>query len=61
MRKQGDMDYYRKRALQERELASTSTDAAVALIHRELAERYEVKIGDIEANPRSPAVRAVDR
>ncbi|MDB5715445.1 MAG: hypothetical protein JWO15_2842 [Sphingomonadales bacterium] len=61
MKEQDDMDYYQKRALRERELANTSSDATVARIHLEMAERYEVMIDAAEAPPRSPEGRAACR
>jgi hypothetical protein len=36
-----DATYYRERAHKEREMAASSTDTAVAEIHRKLAEEYE--------------------
>jgi hypothetical protein len=36
-----DTDYFRKRAVEERERARTATDRSVALIHRQMAENYE--------------------
>lgn len=42
------MGYYAKRERQERELAASSTDPSIKMIHQELAERY-AKLADIGA------------
>ena len=36
-----DVDYFRARAQEERALGETTADPAVALIHLNLAQRYE--------------------
>ncbi len=35
-----DVDYFRARAEEERELSETTADPAIALIHSKLAQRY---------------------
>lgn len=44
MNETNNMEYYQTRAMRERELAKTSSDASVARIHMEMAERYEQMI-----------------
>ncbi len=36
-----DVDYFRARAQEERELSETTADRAIVLIHSNLARRYE--------------------
>ena len=36
-----DVDYFRARAQEERELSETTADPAIALIHLNLARRYQ--------------------
>lgn len=44
MSEQTSMEYYRGRALRERELARISANGKVARIHLEMAEQYEKMI-----------------
>lgn len=41
-----DLEFYINREKQERKLADTSTDTAIAAIHRELADRYAEKAAE---------------
>ena len=41
MTEQSDQDYYTARAAVERALSDTATDPAIAIIHTQLADRYE--------------------
>lgn len=36
-----DKDYYRARALEERDRAATAHEPSIAAIHRDLADKYE--------------------
>jgi hypothetical protein len=58
---QTNMDYYRSRALRERELVRTSASGSVALIHLEMAEHYE-KILSRNAERNNPVeIRTTER
>jgi hypothetical protein len=46
-----NLTYYRKRALDERKMAATSTTRVVSSIHLRLAELYEARIAEIEVWP----------
>lgn len=61
MNEYNDMEYYRTRAMRERELARTSSDASVARIHMEMAERYEQMIETGQADMASGEGIAVAR
>jgi hypothetical protein len=41
MNQQSDLDYYTARAAVERELSDSAPDPGIALIHTQLADRYE--------------------
>ena len=41
MMRNSDLEYFRRRAVQERTLAVTATSDDAAAVHTELAERYE--------------------
>ena len=43
-----DLEYYRHRAIAERQLAAASKRAKIAAIHDELARRYQMRIEDEE-------------
>lgn len=54
-----NLEYYRARALAEREAAEASEDPHIAAIHREIAEHYEAIVrlnGDSESS--QPSARA---
>jgi hypothetical protein len=42
----GDLDYYRRRELQERTRAEHSEDQTARRLHREMADRYSEKLRD---------------
>ena len=46
-----DVEYYRQRAADERELARLSDRANVAAIHDELARQYEALVNRAELRP----------
>ena len=46
-----DLDYYRGRALEERELAEAADRQDVAEIHRELARLYEALVAEPALRP----------
>jgi hypothetical protein len=46
-----DVDYYRRRALEERELAARSENAEAANAHQELARHYEELVARAEMLP----------
>jgi hypothetical protein len=51
-----DRDYYRTRASEERDRASTATDPAIAAIHFALASKYEDLVVQLGKNdPSAPA------
>ncbi|MBB3589547.1 conserved hypothetical protein [Sphingomonas aurantiaca] len=53
-----DPEFYINREKQERKLADTSTDRAVAAIHRELADRYAEKVAEThKGNGGAPLAR----
>ncbi|RSU56261.1 hypothetical protein DAH55_19140 [Sphingomonas koreensis] len=43
-----DFFYYRRRAQQERELAATCGDSALALTHLKMAEEYELRAQKVQ-------------
>ena len=47
-----DIDYYRARAIFEREMALKSTRRDVAAIHEELARNYQARIDQAEQRPK---------
>jgi hypothetical protein len=55
------MEYYRGRALRERELARASASASVARIHIEMAEHYENIVLKAQLENEAPAVRFAGR
>ena len=46
-----DKDYYRVRALEERDRAAAANEPNIAAIHRDLAEKYEALAKDVEVRP----------
>jgi hypothetical protein len=46
-----DLDYYRARALEERNRAAAASDPSIANIHLELAAKYEARAKDARAGP----------
>lgn len=48
-----DVEYYKKRALQERHAARTATDAIAREVHQQLAERYQeaASVSDASLRP----------
>ena len=46
-----DTEYYRRRAAEERAMASTSERYNVALIHEELARQYQALVDRAELRP----------
>ena len=42
MSEQSQLDYYARRARQERERVQCATDPAVRMVHRQLAATYEI-------------------
>lgn len=42
-----DVDYYARRAQQERESAERSEDSIARRVHQEMAERYHARIDEI--------------
>jgi hypothetical protein len=46
-----DIEYYRRRAREERALAEAAANPDAAKAHAELAEHYEGLIADAEAQP----------
>lgn len=46
------LEYYRRREQQERSLAESARDSAIAVIHLELAERYLTLIDQIDVGMR---------
>lgn len=55
-----DIEYYRRRASAERELARSAESADVAEIHDELARQYEALIEQEELRP-IPRIRTGER
>lgn len=51
---QSDIEYYRRRAAAERELARTATSPASAAIHAELARGYDA----LAENPEATGARS---
>lgn len=47
-----DLAYYRQRASEERDRATTATDPSIAEIHMVLAAKYEAIIEQARARPR---------
>ena len=50
-----DTEYFRRRAIVERNIAKTAADAKAAAIHHELADRYET-LADARKRPALNAV-----
>lgn len=48
-----DAEYYRARALEERDRAATATEPKIVAIHLELATKYESLANDVEVEPTS--------
>ena len=46
-----DVDYYRRRAITERQLAEDAERADVAAIHEELARQYQALVDRAELRP----------
>lgn len=46
-----DLDYYRARALEERDRAAAASDPSIANIHLELAAKYEERAEEAGAGP----------
>ena len=51
MTEQSDQDYYAARARVERALSDTATDPAIAIIHTQLADRYEALAAGLDSMP----------
>lgn len=47
-----DTDYYRRRAIEEREMALKSERQNVAAIHEELARQYQALVDEAELRPK---------
>ena len=56
---EAELNYYRRRSLEESEAAASAADAKVRSIHFELGRRYEEKISRIEAELRRGRVHLV--
>ena len=50
-----DVEYYRRRAQQERESAERSDDTGARRIHLEMAERYSAMVREIVIPPQAQA------
>lgn len=46
-----DFDYYRERAIEERQRAADASDENIANIHRLLADKYEALARKVEIEP----------
>ena len=54
-----DVEYYSRRAREEREATLRSAHPAVREIHRQLAEAYELRVRSLSAEVRRLAMRLV--
>jgi len=52
MNEQSDVEYYATRAALERALSDTATDPGIAIIHTQLADRYERLAAGLDSPPR---------
>jgi hypothetical protein len=52
MNHQSDLEYYTSRAAVERALSDTAADPGIALIHTQLADRYELLAAREISSPR---------
>ena len=52
-----DKDYYRARALEERDRAQTANERKIAAIHRDLAKKYEALEKEVERQPNFRSAR----
>lgn len=49
-----DIEYYRRRSMQERELARTASEGASRSVHLDLASRYAARVDEaVEQNRRA--------
>lgn len=51
------LDYYRRRADTERQVAATCTDNAAASAHRRMADEYQKRVDDLSDRPQLALVR----
>ena len=51
-----DLEYYQRRAQQEREHAERADDKVARLVHLEMAKRYSAMLADKPATPTSAQV-----
>ena len=51
MTEQSDQEYYAVRAAVERALSDTATDPGIAIIHAQLADRYELLAAGLDSPP----------
>jgi hypothetical protein len=58
MTEQSDQEYYAVRAAVERALSDTATDPGIAIIHTQLADRYELLAAGLDSPPRLLRVAA---
>jgi len=58
MNEQSDQDYYAARAAVERALSDTATDPGIAIIHTQMADRYDALAAGLGSMP--PLLRVVD-
>lgn len=56
--RQTDQQYYADRAMVERHMSNTASDPNIALIHKQLADRYEALAADV-SQPRRKLTIAV--
>lgn len=53
-----DLDYFRRRELQERDRAALSSDDIAKRVHLEMAERYSAIVRETPAAAPAPEIRA---
>ena len=54
-----DFEYFSRRAREERQAESCAAHAHVRVIHRELAEAYELRARNLSVDDRSPRIHLV--
>jgi len=47
-----NLDYFRRRAREEREIAATCEDNAIAMAHLKMADEYQRRIDELNLQPR---------
>ena len=53
----GNLDYFRRRADEERRIAATCGDSAVAAAHLKMADEYQKRVDELNDQPRLVQVR----